>query len=293
MEDTLGGNAFAGLSGTQLSFDEFELGHGITLRSTYAHLMAPFLMAFAPAPPGKHHPGPWKAAAGGVDHDVVAELHVPASFVPIHWGDRLRVIRWIVALIRMWAMPSVAVPVISNQSFSAAATAPDHTVQLIPFEVTRRGIAVQAPEDQRLTPESLEWVREHWESGAVLVNEHKEFDLAVQALDQSHFIRDPALAMISVWGALENIFSRGKSELRFRVSSFLSAYLEDPGPERRALQRRLARLYDARSKAAHGQGDRRPELLVESMEMLRQALIKMINESRVPTNDDLEERLLG
>ena len=55
----------------------------------------------------------------------------------------------------------------------------------------------------------------------------------------------------------------------------------------------MAKLYDARSQAAHGRAGSKPEVLVESMQVLRQALIKMVSEARVPTRDDLEERLFG
>lgn len=42
------GDIYAGLSGLELEVDEIELEEGLVLRRTYAHLMAPFLMAFAP-----------------------------------------------------------------------------------------------------------------------------------------------------------------------------------------------------------------------------------------------------
>ena len=56
---------YAGLYGLILVPDTFDLGHGTVISRTYAHFMAPFMMAFAPAAPGKHHPGP-------ADHDMRA-----------------------------------------------------------------------------------------------------------------------------------------------------------------------------------------------------------------------------
>ena len=64
---------FAGLSGGKLEVDSFEIGDGLVLSKTYAHLMAPMLMAFAPAPPGQPHPAPWKAA-----HEGFSRSHAPA-----------------------------------------------------------------------------------------------------------------------------------------------------------------------------------------------------------------------
>lgn len=54
--------AYFGLSGIDLEDASIDLGHGVLLTRTYAHLMAPYIMAFAPALPGRPHPGPWKAA---------------------------------------------------------------------------------------------------------------------------------------------------------------------------------------------------------------------------------------
>jgi hypothetical protein len=48
---------YAGISGLQLEAESFELGQGVTLSKTFAHVMAPFLIAFAPANPGELTPG--------------------------------------------------------------------------------------------------------------------------------------------------------------------------------------------------------------------------------------------
>lgn len=59
--------------------EPFDLGRGITLRSTYAHLFAASMMAFARASEGKPHPAPWRAARGGYGYDIEAELAVPTG----------------------------------------------------------------------------------------------------------------------------------------------------------------------------------------------------------------------
>ena len=293
MANILEGDLYAGLSGCELEFDELSLGDGVCLSKTYAHLMAPYMMAFKPAPPGSHHPAPWKAASGGMGFDITAQLHMSASLVPVRWGDRFSLVRWIAALLRLWATPAITIPVISNTSFSAAAEAPGDQVHLIPYETAPRGIQIQSPEGPTLTIERLAWVRDHWQGGTSLVNEHREFRVALEALDMAHFVRDSALALVSIWAALEGMFSPAKTELRFRVSALIASFLEPPGATRRALHKRLTKLYDARSSAAHGKGKVDTKILVESMELLRQVLIKMISESHVPSGDELEARLFG
>ena len=250
-------------------------------------------MAFKPAPPGSHHPGPLKAASGGIAFDVTAELHVPGCLEPVRFGDGLNVVRWIVALLRLWANPRVTVPIISNMSFAAAADAPSNHVSLIPYETAPRGIELQSPGRSMLTTENVEWVKDHWQVVVSLVNEHQQFHLAFAAVDESHFVRDSALALVSIWAALEALFSPGRTELRFRVSALIASYMEPPGASRRAFHKRLTKLYDARSAAAHGKARVDSDTLVKSMELLRQVLIKMVSRRHVPSRDELEARLFG
>lgn len=70
---------FAGLSRVTFVGEPLVLGYGIVLRSTYAHLFATNMMAFASAPEGKPHPPPWRAARGGFGYDVGVELAVPTA----------------------------------------------------------------------------------------------------------------------------------------------------------------------------------------------------------------------
>ena len=64
---------YAGVSGLELAEESFDLGDGVVLSRTYAHLMAPFVMAFKrPAEHDQPHPGPWKSLGGGFAFDIDA-----------------------------------------------------------------------------------------------------------------------------------------------------------------------------------------------------------------------------
>src|ERR1700722_6007443 len=102
---------FGGIAGAEMEVDAFELGHGVALRKTYAHFMAPFMMAFAPAEPGGPHPAPWSAVQGGLGFDISIELYVPSTFGLHGFFDRLNTIWWITALIRLRGAASAHVPV--------------------------------------------------------------------------------------------------------------------------------------------------------------------------------------
>jgi hypothetical protein len=98
--------------------ERFDLGEGIVISRTYAHLMSHFLMAFTPATPGKPHPAPWKSATGGVAIDITAELFVPATCHHANL-DNLNTIWWIVALLRLRVATTISVPVVSSERFSS------------------------------------------------------------------------------------------------------------------------------------------------------------------------------
>ena len=78
--------------------------------------MAPFLMAFAPAQPGEP-PAPWKPAQGGYAIDIFAEIHVPRSLRIANFYNRLNTVWWFAALVRLYAIPRLRVPVISDISW--------------------------------------------------------------------------------------------------------------------------------------------------------------------------------
>lgn len=281
-----------GFRGLELDVDEVELGQGVLLRRTYAHLMAPFLIAFSPAAPGQPHPPPWKAAHGGFAFDVTAELIIPQQ-LRNELAERIDMGRVIVALMRVWTSPTITIPVISNLSFSTAAKAADNATRFQPLEIESRYFALEAPEGTVITADRLDWVREHWSTAIELRENHTELRLAMDALDRGQFIRSYALTIVSLWAALEALFSPAKTELRFRVSVLIASYLKEPGKERQKLHGRIMRLYEDRSSAAHGMTKSNPNALLETFELLRQVIIKMVSEHHVPSKEDLEAALFG
>jgi hypothetical protein len=88
------------LSGVQLDFDSFDLGHGVVLSQTYLHVMSPPLIAFAPCSESKPHPTPWRTANVKPRHmeaDLFAQLSVPRSYGS---NEHYEWASWIVLLLR-------------------------------------------------------------------------------------------------------------------------------------------------------------------------------------------------
>jgi hypothetical protein len=281
---------YGGIAGAELPVDAFDLGHGIALSRTYAHLMAPFMMAFTPAPPGKHHPAPWRAAKGGFGFDVVAQIHIPSNFSLPDWFDKLNTIWWLAALLRFKAAHSVTIPVVASEPFTKGRESND--IEFWPIEIDPHRLQMIIKPSIMLE-DDLCWVRDHWIDAGRLLQRSKQFNLLFQSLDQSLFSRNKSLAFLSLWSALEATFSPARSELRFRISANIAAYLETPGSKRSALQKRIAKLYDARSAVAHGTSQREDAAFKNTYDLVCQVLMHILSENHVPTRDELEQMLFG
>jgi len=282
---------FGGLAGPPLPVDYYDMGRGITLSRTYAHLMAPFMMAFAPAEPGKPHPAPWRAANGGFGFDIIAQIHVPKTFAPTQWFDRLNSVWWFVALLRFRASPFIVVPVVANAAFAEGPE--DEDVHFWPIEVEQRLLMVDPDAPRQIRESDLDWIKEHWWNAGRLMHTSSEFNLLFQACAQCIFTRNPALALLSLWGALEGMFSPSRAELRFRISTNVATFLEPPGQTRLELQKCVAKLYDVRSVAAHGGTDLPGDALRDSYNLTKRVITKVIDGNQVPSREDLEGALFG
>jgi hypothetical protein len=282
-------NLYIGLSGLNLEDSVIELPFGVKLERTYAHVMSPITIAFAPAPTNGPHPPPWKTTRGGFGHDVTAQLTVPVT-AGEDVNARLEVARVTVFLLRLWTDPSIVAAVLSNVPFSDIAGVPDEAAYIMPMEHRRRSFALGLQDESR-TLDSLSWVIENLPSALNLTKKSAEFRLASHAMSAGQFIEDSALILISLWGALEAIFSPSASELRFRVSTLISSYLNPPGSKRMTHQKEIAELYDKRSAAAHGKQKHGGDDVLLTFELLRKVLIQIIRDGQVPTKTQLEERL--
>lgn len=282
---------YAGISGLQLEAESFELGQGVTLSKTFAHVMAPFLIAFAPANPGEPHPGPWSAVSGGLGYDIHVQLLVPADFARPQWFSRLNTVWWLVALLRLKASSVAIVPVVSHSPFAKIPTA-EQQAKFWPIEVGHHRLLVEDL-STTLSEYDLEWVKKYWIQGGDLMSESDDLNAAFQAFDNSLKGGRPSTSLMMLWGAIEQLFSPAKQELRFRISATLAAFLEPPGVDRLSLHKRIVKLYDERSKVAHGAGDGEYKALADTYTLLKRAFIKIIEDGHVPTRDELDASLFG
>ncbi|MGY6160477.1 hypothetical protein [Paraburkholderia strydomiana] len=285
---------FAGLSGLDLGDRTIEFGHGIQLRPIFAHVFSTDILAFErPATPSSYHPGPWQAISHRKGTDILAELYIPQEYCHPKLTNHV-VANTIVSLLRLWSDPKIELQHFTQSPMSelkARTPSPEGGEFVAILVATRqRQIDLGLVDGSRVL-ESIEWVVDHWVDAVNLRASSPEFDLALATLDNAQLIPNTAMMLVSIWGALEAIFSPHKAELVFRASAQLAAFLTPRGPARLKKQREIVKLYNLRSAAAHGSPKHAAEDLVKSFELLRSALIRMIERKTVPSKEMLEELL--
>lgn len=248
------------------------------------------MIAFAKASPGKAHPAPWRAARGGFNYDIEVEIAVPATKKLPGALTPEDTVWLIAALLRLANYPYLIVPVFSDHAFDEAATSSQQPL-LRPFETQPRILSARAATEGVITLGDLEWVKSVWPRTAELLDRNISFNMALRAADACTVRGRSASALLMAWGALEELFAPAPAELRFRVSAYIASYLEPIGPKRLALFKSLASLYNERSKAAHSVGETETGVLLQTFVILRNALVRIIDEGVVPTQADIEKLL--
>jgi hypothetical protein len=284
---------FAGLITLSLPDEPISLGQGIVLTKTHAKFLTPLTLVNTSPPsdnPMKARVEYWQCATN--EQVISAEIQIPKSFGK-SFDERYEVAQFIVLMLRLWSDPSIGLHVISCHSFSELCVLPENEKRIMfPIESHQRFFKLGTIDPSSVVP-SIQWVTQHWEQAFVLYKSSAEFRLAADSLDSGQFVPNHALTLVSLWGALEALFSPSTSELKFRVSALIAAYLEPPGIKRQETQKHVASLYDMRSAAAHGKPRHQPEHLLKSFELVRKVLIQIIHDQIVPTKDALERRLFG
>ncbi|WP_327484366.1 hypothetical protein [Pseudoxanthomonas sp.] len=285
-------DVYVGLTGLELASDAIDLGEGVLIQRTSARFLTPLTLEN----PDKTvrlediRPAYWQFGARRMD--ITAELKLSSAGEPdiAKCIERASII---VLTIRLWCDPSVTMAVVADRPFGQLTEmrGNDHA-KVFPLEVSPRFFALE-PANREQMAEKLEWVQQNWVKAEVLYRQSQEFRLAADALSAGQFIKNDALALISLWGALEALFSPSTSELKFRVSALIAAYLEPLGPARLAKQKEIGALYDKRSAAAHGKPRHNASDLLSTFDLVRTVLLRMVREEKIPSKQKLEELLFG
>jgi hypothetical protein len=283
---------YVGLTSLDVGPQAIDFGHGVVLQRTQARFLTPLTMENLDRTAHETgvRPAYWQFGAERMDLTAELKLQTPEGGEFSACIDRASVI---VFAIRLWCDPSVTMPVYADRSFGALASMEaNDRARVAPLEVSPRFFALE-PADREGMIAKLEWVRANWAKAEALYRQSQEFRIAADALSAGQFVRNDALVLISLWGALEALFSPSTTELKFRVSALIAAYLEGPGARRLAKQKEIAALYDKRSAAAHGKPRHSSDDLLNTFNLTRSVLLRMIQDEAVPSKQRLEELLFG
>lgn len=294
---------YVALTDLPLGERQFDFGDGIFLRGADATFVTSLLLVNTDEDSKKAKSGPldkdglpplpqpafWQL--GGKTTRITAELVIPGTGYQ-SLSQQYALSRFLVSLLRLWTNPSIRMHAMSEHPFTDLIRVEGGGPRVIPLESFKQRSRLGLIETSSML-DSVGWVQTSWRAAHKLYSDSTEFRLAADALDAAQFIENEALALVSLWAAMEALFSPSTTELKFRVSALIASFLEEPGEERRSRQRAIAHLYDKRSAAAHGKPKHQSEDLIATFELLRRTLIKMIRSRTVPSKEELEARLFG
>lgn len=163
--------------------------------------------------------------------------------------------------------------------------------KITPLEIQDRNFFKSDERSEEIPLSELDWLKATWHSSAELARTYPQLLTAVLACDSCRTRTRISQSVLTIWGALEQLFAPSSGELRHRVAANIAAYLEPRGPERLMTYKQVMKLYNARSAAAHTAKETDLNVMVESWIILRNALVKMISEHKVPSQTDFEHLL--
>ena len=276
---------FGGISGLTLSIPEFELCEGLVVRETYAHVMAPYIMAFGkPKRPGAPHPPPWKPAHGGLGFDVTIEVALSKASQPTGL-NRLNTLWWVLALLRLVTGAPIRMPVVSDMAFAAVPLG-EREPNLWTIEMPPRQLRIARSITNEISSEQLQWVQNVFLEGARLLD-NEAFNRAFQTFDSAIWAHSSSSAIIMAWAALETIFRPGRTQITKTLAMCLATFLHSTGPERDRAYQKITGLYEVRGGATHDAQAPEAEKLLDTFDLARRCLTKCLETRQIPNADEL------
>lgn len=272
---------YAGLTGLDLRGATHDLGHGLVLSPADAKFLesnqildAPLLSADSlPALIGK----PRLAL-------VTSQLSIPVNAAS-SFKEREQLAAFLASMLRLFTNPCVAQYIVSEFDLSKIGDIKREDARGSWFGITqyRHRYFALAPYYRDNTAPNFTYSLGKWTAALNLYRSKSAFRLLLDSLDWVQFSPNTALSLVAVWGSLEAIFAPGRGQIRDRLSSGVSSYLEKPGQKCADLKTRVRNLYDKRSKGAHGELHEITDAhLLETVVVARRVLLTMIEREVVP-----------
>jgi hypothetical protein len=275
---------YGGISGTRLPCPTYELSDGVFLRSTYAHVFAPYMLSLSRRTSETPFGEPWKPASGGLGFDIEFEIEIPKGERPTNF-TRINTIWWIASLIRLHQAIGLRVPVVSSMSFSTIAGAKDEPI-LWPIEMSPRQWIFDRTSNATIHASTLDWLKVHWQSAATLMDS-PSFNVAFQAFDQAMWSHPIGSALMMIWASVEALIRPGDQDITRTLCSCIAAYLEPPGTQRDRLFTTIRDLYKMRGFTAHAAEPPDEQTIRQTFEVVRRCFIRAFEQCVPPDSQSL------
>ncbi len=272
---------FAGVAGLKLE-ETMDIGAGLRLEPTFAHVMSPFVMAFEEAEQGRPHAGPWKSAAGG----EAVDIHVQATLdetVTVGGFDRLNSIWFLASLLRLKVSVAIRVPVLSDTAFSAVPSGKEPVLWPIEFRRSKSSVALGCTD---FNPEEVTWITRNIENGAELMR-GEGFSLAMRTLDEAWFMPNAGSKMLLLWSAIETLFRPGRQDTTKVLSKMIATYLTDDPKARDREYQNIKELYGARGEMIHAARLPTEAAVQHTAHIARSVFVRTIENRSVPEGERL------
>lgn len=271
-----------GISGLRVE-EPIEIVTGLRLTPTYAHVMAPFIMAFKPPEIGQAHPGPWKSASGGSSSDIHTEATLDAD-ATVGGFDRLNSIWFLATLLRLRISTAIRVPVVSDTTFSEVTDGKEPVLWPIEF---RRPVHAALHPISETQQDGLEWIASNIENGFVLM-QGEGFALALQTLDQAWFAESPGSRMVLLWSAIESLFRPGNRDITKVLARSIATYLTNEPRARDRHFQEIKDLYKVRGEMVHAARAPTETPIKATESIARRVFIRAIELQEVPDSERLQ-----
>lgn len=259
-----------------------EISSGLWLDKTFAHVMAPFILAFSPAEDGKPHPGPWRSASGGIAVDVFAQATLEKG-ANVGAFDRLNSMWFLAALLRLSVSDAIRAPFISDMNLSEATRGPEPIFW--PAEINSAS-RIQKFHGATDPMASILWISENIEQGAALMKD-EGFSLSLQSCDRAYLSDSLATAMVLFWSSLEALFRPGSQDLTKTLSLMIATYLSDNPSVRDRKFQEIKALYKVRGEMVHAARMPDRNSVERTAEITRLVLMRSIEEYQLPEGQRL------
>ena len=196
------------------------------------------------------------------------------------------------SLMRIRSLGEFICPAYCNVSWSTIAAFSDNSCEVGLLDEYPKARTFTGP--PTVTKDDFDWILTNLDNWFI-VWEMENFRTAAESYWSYYHYPNKRLMVANLWSGIESLFDI-HGELRFRLAAILASILETRGKSRISAYKRVAKLYDIRSRIIHGgqfSDDKLTEHIIEVSGMLARLLARCVESGTVWSRDHLNELLFS